>query len=666
MKKMRFFSLLMGLVMVITLIPGAAFADTARADVAVNEANFPDPVFREYVSENFDTDGGGALSEAEIAQAKAIYLSFETVSTLKGVEFLTALEKLWAPKNLTELDVSRNTALTHLHCWRDQFGELDLSNNTALIELWVESCQLTKLDVSHNTALTELRCSFNQFTELDLSNNTLLTNLNCTDSPLKTLMLPEDNALQVLYCGHNQLTELDLSDCTSLSNVNCMDNQLTSLDLSGCTSLGVLDCYSNQLNTLDVSECTSLSSLNCSNNLLSTLDVSHNAELVELWCDQDQLTALDVSNNTHLDRLTCSGNKIEILDISNCPGLNRAYFDGTVEENYADLDYADASVTGPFGDPYYRLRIDKSTDVISSRIGRIAGKNRFLTAIEAADKLKAELGMDSFPNIVIASGTDFPDALTGAYLAIEKDAPVLLTNAGFAPTLAEYAKTNLQDGGTVYILGGKGAVPEVMEAELQKQGITKVERLAGSNRYDTNLEILKAAGVTGKNLLICSGTGYADSLSASALDKPILLVGSSLTQEQKDFLAEVKDDMSGDFFVLGGTGVVSESVFDEVKEYAKGTTERVSGANRFATSVAIARRFLPNTIETAVLAYAMNYPDGLAGGPVAYATGSPLLLVTDTFYDEAQTYAKQVTAQNIIIMGGKSLIPHYTARALLV
>ena len=666
MKKTRWLSILVCFVMVIALVPCGAFADTPEGGVEINETNFPNAIFRDYISEHFDTDSNGSLSESEIAQSKEIYLSFDEASTIKGVEFLTALEKLWAPVGLTELDVSKNTALTHIHLDHGTLAELDLSNNPDLVELWCHSCHLGKLDLSHNTKLKELRCSFNDLTTLDLSNNTALTSLDCSDCQLKTLKVPKNGVLQNLHCGYNQLTELDLSGMTVLNNVQCMSNQIATLNLSGCTSLANLDCNSNQLKTLDLPASNLLFYLGCFENQLTSLDLSGCPNLAELWCHTNQLTSLDLTKNTRLEQLRCDENKIELLDISSCPRIERAYFNGTAEERYSTWDYVDATETDPFGRARYRLWVDKKTDVISSRIDRLAGKDRFLTAIETADWLKDFQSLSVFPNIVIASGTDFPDALAGAYLATVKDAPVLLTNAGFAPKLAQYVKANLASNGTVYILGGTGAVPEIMETELQKLGITKVKRLAGSDRYQTNLMILKEAGVTGQDLLVCSGKGYADSLSASALGRPILLVGSGLTEEQADYLNNVKSDLKGNIYVLGGTGVVSDDVLNNMKTYATGETQRVAGADRFKTSVAVAEKFMPKNVPTAVLAYAMNYPDGLAGGPVAFVTGSPLLLITDSFYSEADAYAKSAGINDLILMGGKTLIPHYVAREVLV
>lgn len=303
-----------------------------------------------------------------------------------------------------------------------------------------------------------------------------------------------------------------------------------------------------------------------------------------------------------------------------------------------------------------------------SPLERIYGKTRFDTAFEAADWLKTMKALDKFPSIVIASGMDFPDALAGAYLAEVKNAPVLLASEGTAPKVAEYVKENMDAGGAVYILGGKGAVPEVMVDELKAQGISEeqIHRLAGKNRYETNILILQEAGVSGQDLLICSGSGYADSLSASAVGKPIFLVGSSLNDAQKEYLDSVKGQLSGNFYAIGGKGAVSEEVFAEVQSYGTGTFERVSGSNRFLTSVAIAEKFfVPDQIDDVVLAYAMNYPDGLAGGPVAYATKSPLLLVNNTNYTDAMNYVTHTYAMKVRVMGGASLISDEVALEVL-
>ena len=131
--------------------------------------------------------------------------------------------------------------------------------------LYCNGNQLTDLDVSKNTALTVLVCSNNQLTALDLSHNTALTWLNCDENKLTALDLSHNTALKSLNCSYNQLTALDVSN-TALTQLWCFKNQLTALDLSQNTALTWLDCDGNQLTTLDVSKNTALTTLACSGN----------------------------------------------------------------------------------------------------------------------------------------------------------------------------------------------------------------------------------------------------------------------------------------------------------------------------------------------------------------------------------------------------------------
>ncbi|MBR5948289.1 MAG: hypothetical protein IKZ82_06520, partial [Clostridia bacterium] len=73
--------------------------------------------------------------------------------------------------NLSELDVTNNTALEKLYCSYNNLSELDVSGCTALEELSCSYNNLSELDVSGCTALVELSCSYNNLSELDLSNN---------------------------------------------------------------------------------------------------------------------------------------------------------------------------------------------------------------------------------------------------------------------------------------------------------------------------------------------------------------------------------------------------------------------------------------------------------------------------------------------------------------
>lgn len=296
-----------------------------------------------------------------------------------------------------------------------------------------------------------------------------------------------------------------------------------------------------------------------------------------------------------------------------------------------------------------------------ARILRLAGSDRFQTAIAAADHLKEKSGVASFDNIIIASALDYPDALSATYLAYKKDAPVLLVgkDKGSIQKVTGYVNDNLSDEGTVYIIGGTGAVTEDVDKALDSEA----KRLQGTDRYATNIAVLEEAGVDGADLLVACGTNYADALSASAAGRPILLVGSSLTKAQKDFLDSKKDDLSGKAYMIGGTAVVSDDIQAAIEGYFP-ETARLYGKDRYATSSAVANEFFKGTLDTVVIASGKDFPDGLAGGPVACAYKAPVVLVADGFYDHAKDFFTEHNAYRLIVMGGKGVISETTSEAI--
>ena len=328
--------------------------------VPLDEALFPDEVFREYV-DYYDRDGDGQLSVEECGMVDEIDISFRNITSLEGIEYFYALTTLECYYNqlasldvsgcaalttlecysnqLASLDVSGCAALTTLECYYNQLTSLDVSGCTALTDLSCGNNQLTSLDVSGCTALTDLSCGNNQLTSLDLSRNTALTTLRCSNTRLTTLDLSRNTALTFLdYSYNDQLTSLNLSKRTSLTGLVCSGNQLTSLDLSKYTSLTYLNCSDNQLTSLDLSRNTALTTLRCSNTRLTTLDLSRNTALTYLDCSGNDLTSLDLSRNTNLIDLDCSDNHLAALDLSQNGNLlfvnaERNYYEVSLDED---------------------------------------------------------------------------------------------------------------------------------------------------------------------------------------------------------------------------------------------------------------------------------------------------------------------------------------------
>ena len=198
MRMKRITGFFLSLVMVmgfLPLNPIVSYAnDNASGDVKIDDKNFPDPTFRDYVSQNFDkSHQDGKLSQNELDSVTEISISNKSVTSLQGIEYFKNLKELYCHHNkLKSLDVSHNTKLTELQCNGNKLTSLNVSNNTELNELICDHNELMSLDVSHNTKLTRLDCSCNKLKELDLSKNTKLKRLIYGDNNLTSLDLSKN------------------------------------------------------------------------------------------------------------------------------------------------------------------------------------------------------------------------------------------------------------------------------------------------------------------------------------------------------------------------------------------------------------------------------------------------------------------------------------------
>ena len=287
---------------------------------------------------------------------------------------------------------------------------------------------------------------------------------------------------------------------------------------------------------------------------------------------------------------------------------------------------------------------------------RIAGATRFETSMAIADKLKEKLGVEKFDNVVITNGEGFADALSATYLAKVKNAPILIVNESTADEISEYVKKNAAENANIYIIGGEGAVSKKIADKIPGKKI----RLHGASRFETNLEVLKAAGVEDQDIAFCNAYNFADALSVSAAGKPVMLVDNSLDSAQIAYLKTLK---SKKFYLIGGQNVVSKAVENEASKLGK--VERIAGSDRFATSRAVAEKFFTGEHKKAYLTYGFNFPDGLCVGVLCAVDNSPLLLVSNENMDEAAAYITNAKVQKCIVLGGDNLISSEATSKLL-
>lgn len=268
----------------------------------------------------------------------------------------------------------------------------------------------------------------------------------------------------------------------------------------------------------------------------------------------------------------------------------------------------------------------------------VAGSNRYSTAIQTSNEAFEDGTADC---VVIATGTNWPDALGGAALAAAKNGPILLTKptALSSGILEEIDRLGASEA---IILGGLGAISQDVEDALVAHFADEnlVDRIGESNRYTTAQAIAAAtideldagAGYEG-TAFVATGGNFPDALAASPLAAakgwPIYLVKPGSNPPTAEMQARGVTDV----LILGGTGAITDAQQTSLESAFPGNVERLDGKDRYATGVEVATYGVDTvglTWDGLAFSTGQNFPDALAGGVLAGKNGSVMLLTKST------------------------------------
>jgi putative cell wall-binding protein len=176
---------------------------------------------------------------------------------------------------------------------------------------------------------------------------------------------------------------------------------------------------------------------------------------------------------------------------------------------------------------------------------RYAGVNRYSTAVLVADSL----GDPS--TVLLASGTNFPDALSAGAAAAKVGGVVLLTSGSILPPeTSSYLSAHAT---TVYAIGGPAAA-----------AYPAATPLIGVDRYATSVAVAQRFFSSPTAVGIASGAAFPDALAGAALlaqpGAPLVLVApTSLPTVVHDYLVSVKGSVTATD-IFGGSSALSASV----------------------------------------------------------------------------------------------------------
>ena len=239
-----------------------------------------------------------------------------------------------------------------------------------------------------------------------------------------------------------------------------------------------------------------------------------------------------------------------------------------------------------------------TNSVVAGQFTRLQGENRYETAVAVSAE---KFDPNEASTIVITGGEALMDGLSAVPLASIKNAPILLSNPKTGldkQTISEIKRVckNLNRK-TVYVVGGENSVPAKAVSQLEEMGAV-VERLSGTDRYETSLEVARHLKKDSKDLYIVGGDGAADAMSISPVAatqfkrgkvSPILVVPkNNIKKSTREF---VKTNFGGsNAYIIGGENSVSSDAYRALNSEVA-SMERISGSDRFDTGVQLIKRF---------------------------------------------------------------------------
>lgn len=293
-----------------------------------------------------------------------------------------------------------------------------------------------------------------------------------------------------------------------------------------------------------------------------------------------------------------------------------------------------------------------------SVIKRLAGSTRYDTMVSVV----SEGAWSAGGTVIVASGENYPDALSASGLAGVYGAPIVLTEGNKLSPQATEQIRSLRPS-RIIVVGGLSVISGNVLVSLQ--GIcSKVSRIAGATRTDTSSALYRDGGnAWGSTAIVVSAANYPDALSVSpyayAEKAPVFLCDpvTGLTDEQRVALKNFKRVL-----VVGGENAVPSRFVQDLP----GVIRR-AGATRYETSMAVADWGLSNGLREDAIVYAagLNFPDALTAGPLAGRNGSVLLLV-DSSSNSTVSYSVKFRGKTTKawIVGGTSAVSQMTANRI--
>ena len=190
------------------------------------------------------------------------------------------------------------------------------------------------------------------------------------------------------------------------------------------------------------------------------------------------------------------------------------------------------------------------------KVTRLGGADRYETNL----KVLKELNLKGQSEIMVASGQDYPDALS----ASATGNPILLVKDSIFDYQKDYLET-LGGDDDYFVIGGTAAVNEKIADQLKEFDEDGVSRVWGDDRYETAEAVANRFFRNARAIYIASGDDYPDALTGGVIaqenNAPLLLVNERNYSEAARF---VDSHSVRRVTAIGGPAAVSDKVLRAV------------------------------------------------------------------------------------------------------
>ncbi|WP_411679076.1 cell wall-binding repeat-containing protein [Clostridium thailandense] len=242
--------------------------------------------------------------------------------------------------------------------------------------------------------------------------------------------------------------------------------------------------------------------------------------------------------------------------------------DNTLDSNTASelkrLNVKSVFIVG--GEGVVRPSIEKALNDLGIQTTRYKGQDRNETSIKVANQIGTKNG------IIVATDSDYADALSAAPIAANLQMPIILVSKNaITSELKNFIFMNYIP--KTYVLGDTDIISDGVAGMFPN-----VQRITGKDKYERNVGVMKAFEdkLNFNNVCLAYSEKFADALSGSVLaagnGNPIVLIGDELSPSTSDYIKS-KSSSINKFTILGGTAGIKDSI---VTQLTNGTSSNTS------------------------------------------------------------------------------------------